>query len=137
MGVHDSERHRQAESRSLARRLCCEERLKDAGLNRPGDAGAVVFDEELDEAVVLLGCRDFDRPVTTGLHGLLRIEEEIHQDLLDLVRAALDVRQVRWNHGFKGDLVQAQFVMEDRPCVGDHVLERDRFGRQVFLPCEL
>src|SRR6266705_5319567 len=46
--AHDSERHRQAETRPLARSLGREERLEDAGLDRPRDAGSVVLDGELD-----------------------------------------------------------------------------------------
>src|SRR5439155_21088357 len=137
VGLHDAERHRQAEPCPLARRLGCEEGLKDAGLDGPWDAGSVILDGELDEAVILDRRLDLDRSVAAGLHGLLRVENEIHQNLLDLVGAAVDERQVRRNRGFERDVVQAQLVMEDRLGVRDHLLERDRFGLQVLLPREL
>src|SRR5437867_1732043 len=134
VGAHDPEGHRQAKPRSLAWSLGCEERLEDAGLNRPWDAGPVVFHEELDESVVPLGCPYLDCPMATGFHGLLRVEDEIHQDLLDLVRAAMDDRQVRRNRGLESDPAQAQLMMEDRLGARDYVLQRDQLGRQVLLP---
>src|SRR6266850_2033296 len=136
MGTHDSKGHRQAESRSLAGRLRCEERLKDASLNGPGDAGSVVFDRELDEIVALGDRLHVDPPAAAGLHGLFGVEDEIHQDLLDLVGAAMNERQVLRNRGFERDLVEAQLVMEDRPGILDHLVERDGFGLQVLLSRE-
>ena len=67
--------------------LGSEEGLEDAGLDFGGHARAGVGDGQED---AILGHRGADGDGSAGRHGVARIDDEVHDDLLDLAGIGAD-----------------------------------------------
>ena len=88
MFADDGIGHREAEPGPLADFLRREERVEDLRLHVARDAGAVVVDLEDDAlAFRVVPCADDeDTAAVGGEHRLFRVDDQVEQDLLDLVR---------------------------------------------------
>ena len=74
-----------AEARGIGAGLGGEEGFEDAPEVGGGDADAVVGDADFGEAAGgVLGDADLDDAASGGGHGLSGVDDEVHQDLLDL-----------------------------------------------------
>ena len=111
MITDNSVRHREAESGSFSGRLGGEERLEDLGLNLRRNPRPGVRNTDLDLAIRhTRGDRDL---AAVRLHRLLRIDHQVHDDLLELVCISHDPRN-RLESFFDRHLVDRQLVVDDR-----------------------
>ena len=78
-----------------------------------------------------------DRQGPAIRHGLAGVEDQVHQDLLELVSVAVDQRQVLIENGLDLDMVQLELVVDDRHGVGDDLVERGRLEHGLLLTREL
>src|SRR5258708_28608601 len=84
-------RDRQAEPRALACGFGREKRLKDLFLQLGRYPGSGVL--QLDQYLPANRARAHEQLPTLARHGLLSVDREIHQHLLQLVDVAIDPRQ--------------------------------------------
>src|SRR5262245_31084025 len=85
----------QSQTGALAYFLRREERIEDFRLQVVGDSRAVVVDLELDRLVpgVVPGADDDGSAAVVREHGLLGVDDQVEQHLLDLMAVGEDLRK--------------------------------------------
>ena len=68
------------------------------------------------------GC---DAQRSTAVHGVLRVQEEVEKDLLQLAGVAEDGREVGLESGFEADLRGLELVLEQGQCVANDCVHVD------------
>ena len=102
MVAHDSITDRESEPGALVARLRREEGVEHAAEDGRRNPRPVVLDDDPDPRVAVmvdLLCRQPDDlvlvvPWISGVESVARVREKVEEDLLDLLAAALDRRQV-------------------------------------------
>ena len=138
MFLHDGVRHRQTEAGALADLLRREKRIEDLRPHILRHTRPVVVHLEDDGVVVdvVPGAQD-ERAAAVGAdHGLFRVDDEIQQHLLDLMRIGEDARQARRQRLEDRDVAEALFVRPQRQRLTDDVVEVDHRARGVALARE-
>src|SRR5207247_9394430 len=127
---------RQPEPGALPGRLRREKRLEDLGLDLFGDPGSRVADLDLDPVSRSQTRGDLDR-AGPALHGLLRIDQEIHEDLLELIGVAQDLGKIRLEILLQTNLVKSELMIRDGGGVLDDPVHVRDLELDLFLAGEL
>ena len=132
----DGQADRQAQPGPLADLLGGEERIEDAPRVLGRDAGAVVGDRDHD--LVLLGlAADGQRPLAVRLeHRLLRVGDQVGEDVLQLVEVAQDERQLRVELGLHLDAADVEIVRLALDRLEDHAVQSQGLLFRFLAPRE-
>ena len=125
MLLHDAVRDGQTEPGPGANLLGREERLEHVRQHLPGDAGPVVDDLRLDRAATFAGARSHHDAgaALAVVDGLLGVEQEVQEHLLELARVAHDRREPRGEVALDTDTRQRELVQPERQGSLDHLVE--------------
>jgi len=128
--LYDRVRDGEAEPRSFADLLRREEGVEDPRLRIDGNARPVVYDlNERDVVFVIVTGSNDERPAAIAIeHGLLRIDHEVEEYLLDLVCVGKNARQVRPKISGHGQR-RHPIVGAQRDCVADQPVEVNHRAR--------
>jgi hypothetical protein len=132
MLLNDGVRDRQAEPRTLSDLLRREERIEDLRLQFLGYPGAVVVDLEHDGLLVGVVPRadDEDAAAVGGQHRLLRVDDEIEENLLQLMTVHEDVGEAGRERVDDLDVVDPQLVRAEGKRFAHDLVDVDHgFGR--------
>src|SRR2546425_1145149 len=136
MILDDAIADRKPEPGALPDRLRREKRLEDLGLDLFGDPGSRVADLDLDPVSRSQTRGDLDR-AGPALHGLLRIDQEIHEDLLELIGVAQDLGKIRLEILLQTNLVKSELMIRDGGGVLDDPVHVRDLELDLFLAGEL
>ena len=124
MVAHDAGRDRQPQPGSLAPRLGREERIEDRLQVLGRDARALIDDPDADHPAVRR--EGFQADVPIRLRGIARVEEQVHQHLLQLIRVGGQHRQVVLHGDVELDVARVQLPGQKLARAIDGVLQRHR-----------
>src|SRR5882757_3523039 len=124
-------RDRQTEPRPLACRLGREKRLKDLFLQLGRYPGTGVL--QLDQNLPADRARAHRQLPTLTRHGLLSVDGEIHQHLLQLVDVATDLRKALAKVPDDANAVERQLMVDNRQGGADGLVGVNRLELQRFL----
>ena len=136
--LRDGVRDRQPQTRTRADLLRREKRVENLALDIRGHARAVVAHLERHGVVPgVVPCADSERAaVVGGAHGLLGVDDQVQQHLLDLMGVGEDLRQGRGQRGHDLDIGGLLLVSAEREGFGDHLVDVDHRARRLPLPRE-
>src|SRR5438094_1556360 len=134
--LDDAIADRKPEPGSLPDRLRREEGFEDLGLDLFGDPGSRVADLHLDPVPLGQARGDLDR-AGLALHGLLRVDQEIHQDLLELIGVAEDRGKIRLELLLQTNLVKSELMIREGGGVLDDPVHIRDLKLDLFLTGEL
>src|SRR5712691_28928 len=136
MVLDDAIADRKPEPGALADRLRREKGFEDLGLDLFGDPGSRVADLDLDSVPLSQTRGDLDR-AGPALHGLLRVDQEIHEDLLELIGVAEDRGKIRLELLLQKNLVEPELMIRDGGGVLDDPVHVRDLELDLFLAGEL
>ena len=136
MILDDAIADRKPEPGALPDRLRREERFEDPGPDLFGDPGSRVADLDLDSVPLGQTRGDLDR-AGLALHGLLRVDQEIHQDLLELIGVAEDRGKIRLELLLQTNLVEPELMIREGGGVLDDPVHIRDLELDLFLAGEL
>src|SRR6266571_4437004 len=134
--LDDAIADRKPEPGALPGRLRREEWLEDLRLDLCGDPGTRVADLDLDPVAGGQTRGDPDR-AGLALHGLLRIDQEIHQDLLELIGVAENGGKIRLELLLQTNLVKSELMIREGGGVLDDPVHIRDLKLDLFLTGEL
>ena len=138
MFLHDGVRDRQAETGTLANFFRREERVEDLRLQFVRDARAIVVDLE-DHRLLsrIVPCaNDQNAAAICRQHRLLRIDDEIQENLLDLIAVGKHLRQPGREGINHSDVRNPLFVCPQGEGFTDDLIEIDHRARRLTLARE-
>src|SRR5689334_13325234 len=131
MLAHDSIADAQAQPGSLPNFLGGKKWIKDA--LRMLNAFAIIAEKDFDPAAILNGFNLDQAWSTRGLHGIIRVVQDIEKYLLQLMRITDQIRQARIKflydlHAMIGEVIRAQ-----RDCLAQNVIDLQRLALRRTL----
>ena len=138
MLLHDRVGDRQPEAGALADILRGEERIEDLRLHVFRHARPIVGDLEHDRVAieVVPGADDERAAAVRADHGLLGVDDQVEQHLLNLMRIGERLRQAGGERLDGRDVVDALLVRAQRQRFANHLIEVDHRARRVALARE-
>src|SRR5207248_2974971 len=124
---------RKSETRAFADRLGRKERIEDATQVLDRDTGTVVLEKNLDRPFDLFRANRQAALAVAFEHRLFSIDDQIQEYLLQLMRIAQGLRQIRREIGDQLDIADFQFVRAQINSLRDDAVDVRRFPLRFLL----